>query len=444
MSAKSITINNTLQAINDGIIEGKFNDEKTEFVFKNITYKGISGAKRNWTIVIKLIYQNDYVSIDEKMLTTPVMKMNDYKTEITIISSQDGGKIRDVVPTYILSGKNIGKKNETNVVTQAFRDALGLYNKQKKKSMEINDIMPPPMLLKSNNDEVITDEMFKLGITLQKKHNGVRLVSFINGEKINYYSRSGTLYSDQPLITKELESVMKEGIYFDGELYKHGKSLNWISGQARKDVNDNDLEYHIFDLFMLNDATPYIKRKELLQKIFNGKEFKFVKLVECYDVHSNDEIKEYVEKFIKDGYEGAVARKNWETYEYSYNNYHSSHILKIKLKFDAEFEIIGFLQGIKGKDVGAVIWICKTDKGEVFNVVPNMTYEMRYKTFTCLNKNDNFNKYIKGKMLTVEYSELSSKTGIPLQPKGVIIRTYEEGKEKDDFIKLCQNEILDK
>jgi hypothetical protein len=48
-----------------------------------------------------------------------------------------------------------------------------------------------------------------------------------------------------------------------------------------------------------------------------------------------------------------------------------------------------------------------------------------------------FEKYFKGKMLTIQYAGLSDKTGIPLQPKATIFRTYEGSK--DDVA-----EIMDK
>jgi hypothetical protein len=92
-----------------------------------------------------------------------------------------------------------------------------------------------------------------------------------------------------------------------------------------------------------------------------------------------------------------------------------------------------------------VIWICevaeknrKDSTDYEFSVVPNMAYEERYRLFKCLSqevddpkhggkKITRFERDIKGLPLTVEYAELSSKTGKPLQPKGVVIRSYPEG-----------------
>src|SRR6185437_2700924 len=99
---------------------------------------------------------------------------------ITVDSKQEGGKTRDAVATFVTSGKNIGKSNATNIVTQSLRDALSLYNKQIKKAHpkskgangeEINPkLIPPPMTLKKINDgksATLTDKDFEQGITVQ-------------------------------------------------------------------------------------------------------------------------------------------------------------------------------------------------------------------------------------------------------------------------------------
>ncbi len=58
--------------------------------------------------------------------------------------------------------------------------------------------------------------------------------------------------------------------------------------------------------------------------------------------------------------------------------------MKIKPKHDAEFPVVGFTQGRRGKDVGAVIWECGVPnpvnpRDKTFTVVPkDMTYEQRY------------------------------------------------------------------
>jgi hypothetical protein len=120
--------------------------------------------------------------------------------------------------------------------------------------------------------------------------------------------------------------------------------------------------------------------------------------------------------------------------------------VKIKPIFDDEFTVVGYTQGTRGKDVSAVIWECEVPKpvdprDRLFTVVPkDMTYEDRYAVYKCLGtlvdgpngaKITRFERDIKGLPLTVEYREMSAKTGKPLQAKALAFRTYESGPAAD-------------
>jgi len=505
MSATSITISDTKQALLDGTFNGAFNEDKTIFRFKDIKYKVSSGKVNNWTLLISLLDASDnIIPITDDMLqhadASASTNMNGYKAIIKTESGQEGGKIKKVAPTIITEGKHIGAINETNVITQAFRDALGLYNKKLKKvatnivvsdenlkkSTEVKKTkskdaldatlvsavdttcpMPPPMLVQNIKNTKLTEKDFDNGITLQRKLNGVHYITFrqynASGTDIIKYSRSGLLYSENsmPKITMELDTVFNNAMefcsnnektitaiqnkynipdiniyrgatpYFAGELYKHGVSLNIISGQARKQKSTVDLEYHIFDVFFPTAIENGHNMESKYRQLFLDHLFKKlatfglqnIKRVENIKVYSMDEINSLVKEFIKDGYEGGIARKDNGIYKYSVNNYHSKDVLKIKPVFDDEFPIVGFTQGTKGKDLGALIWICslKDDPNITFHVVPNMPIKERKALYTSL---ETLKEAIIGKLLTVSYAELSPRK-IPLQPKGIVVRDYE-------------------
>jgi hypothetical protein len=91
-----------------------------------------------------------------------------------------------------------------------------------------------------------------------------------------------------------------------------------------------------------------------------------------------------------------------------------------------EYEVVGFDQGSKGRDKGAIIWVCKNSDGESFNVTPkNITYEERYKLFKEAKQNNGkgFDEKFKGRMMTVEYEDLSA-DNIPLRAKAVGFREH--------------------
>ena len=494
MAASKVYIPNMLEAIQKNEIPGKFSDDKTTFVFNELRYTNSRKATLYWNVSVRLKLGDSYLSIkDEWLLPGSVVGFpKDSIGELIVTAGQLGGKVREVVPTFITSGKNLGKVNATNQITQAIRDALSLYNKQRKKAdgvampapidavssessiqvegmlnqqlaqAELSDeLMPPPMLMKKLDATGtaatrLTPQHFEQGITLQRKLNGVRYITFLNkNNEVISYSRSGTIYPGQKQIVESMKTIfdslpddMKHETYFDGELYVHGESLQKITGQARREVDEGKLDYHIYDVFFprqiaMGKHTQSRDRQKFLDEKLTTS-LAHIHRVENFHPKSIEEMNEKVKEFLQEGYEGGVARKDSGTYIYGYNNYHASECLKIKPVLDDEFEIIGYDQG-KGKDLGAVIWTCKVKnpidpKDDIFNVVPNMPLEDRKKLFSCLgkivaDKMSRFERDFRGKMLTVYFNEVSTKTGKPLQPKGIVIRSYEAGREYDPIVR---------
>jgi len=537
MASAAVHIPNMLEAIRDGTVPGSLSHDRTTFAFPRLAYTGTRGATHYWTIRVRLIDNGDtggYVPIADDMLDQPAADLEGRRAEITVEARQKGGKVRDIMPTYVGTGKNLGRRNATNALTQALRDALGLYNKQKKRADIVVDEsdeegeataegenardgepdgeehdngaldgdfdpLPPPMLVKklgASREATLTEADFADGITLQRKFNGVHFVTFERtgargAKKAVFYSRTGTEFPGQGHVATEmlpmlaapppvppgeygtpataataqdrriLAAYRDPTPYFDGELYLFGKSLPWISGQARRGDDAGLLQFHVFDVFF-----PYAKaaghdmesryRQAYIDAFFakadaEGLAHPHVVRVENFHPKSAEEMTRLAKGFVNAGYEGGIARKDRAGYRYSYSAYHSANLVKIKPEYDAEFPVVGYTQGTRGKDVGAVVWICEVPdpvdpRDKVFNVVPkDMTYEVRRKLFAALGSKvkdasgrtvTRFERDIKGLPLTVSYNELSPKTGKPLQAKAVTFRTYEEGPDKDPYRKL--------
>jgi hypothetical protein len=509
MASRAVHISNMKAAIAAGTVPGAFRDNRAVFEFPTLTYCSARGATHVWTIRVRLLtgVPGEYAPITDAMLDQPSIAMPQHRAEITVESRQVGGKTRETVPTYVTAGKNAGKSNATNAISQALRDALGLYNKQRKRGDAVDapdrvrefDPMPPPMLVQKigeSRESTFTPLTFAAGVTAQRKFNGVHLVSFAGrgcdgAPQLVQYSRTGTAYPGQAQLIAELLPMIAAppriepgayGVpanraivaaygaapggagptpYFAGELYLHGKSLPWINGQARRGDDDAVLKFHIFDVFF-----PHAKaaghdmvshhRQAYIGALFaladaSAKPHEHVVRVENFPVSSMDELNALAKRFIADGYEGAIARKNDAGYRYSYSNYHSANLVKIKPVFDGEYPVVGFTQGTRGKDVGAVIWECAVPDApdpsdNRFTVVPkDMTYAERYAIYICIGKLvpgadgklvTRFERDIRGLPLTVEFREISTKTGKPLQAKALTFRTYERGPGMDPIKRL--------
>ena len=433
--------------------DGNFVDNKSRFMFKKIIYKNSKDVEYFWQIIIKL--KNN----------KPIHLYKNSIVELLIHSGKVGSIIRKSIPTYITKGKNIGKINEISPLIYAFNTAQKLYNTKLKKIKE-NTLLYPPMLLKNIKD--LTNPPTDISnYTLQRKYDGIHLVTFIKNNICYKYTRSGLLFPIDKLkyITNDIkllyklvpdltssEIQKKYGIpteysycysntvpYFDGELFKEGLPLNIISGIVRqlKDSSSQLIDFYIFDVFFPeaikkghNMISEYrqLYLNDLFKKIDILNNNKIIithlKQVENFKRNTLKEVIQLMNLFVKNNYEGIILRKDDSEYIYSINNYHSTNIIKIKPIYDDEFPIIDFTEG-KGKDKGAIIWICSTTSNTTFNVVPNLSYKERYNLYyKLITSKTLFEKKYKNKLLTVQHVGLSH-NNIPLQPKGKTIRDYE-------------------
>lgn len=432
MASTSIHIPDVLAAVRAGTIPCVYDRKQRAYVFPTITSRTSRGARTFWTIRVGLVGRDR-----EPMSITDSAFTDDGTVGCIVVESfQEKGKIRDVVPTYVSKGKNAGKKNATNAFSQAIRDAFTLYNKKLKVSSSgISEERPPPMLVKTNGDTrqaTLTEDDLENGVIAQTKLNGVRLVAYLDRGEVVMYSRTGSLYPGMDNIRSDLLKTLQKAhelgfgkYYLDGEIYRHGESLLWISGQSRREQDDSSLQYYVFDCFdPSNPRESGIDRQNHLDEILVPTDH--VKRVENFYPQSMEEIDSLFRQFVRDGYEGIILRRAAAPYVFSVNGSRSSDVLRIKPKLHAEFKCVGFTQGDKGKDKGAIIWICEHN-GQTFNVLPkSMTYEVRYKLFRFLSKDGNFDRYLLGQQLTVEFDEYSKKTGFPLRAKAETFRTYED------------------
>jgi len=292
-----------------------------------------------------------------------------------------------------------------------------------------------PMLLKTYNGQV-DDKVGHPGFYIQPKLNGVRCVCvFGQQNKVVMYSRELKLFgnnldyirSDVSIILAKLPSRT----YLDGELYAHGVHLQDISGAVRNNSSNIaktlNIKFHIFDWFNpLNPFVDFDNRIFMLKtvnKLITENQLRNVETVQTVPSQIVQSIEKCLDKFIKAGYEGIVIRKDHSLY--MAGNTKTSILrcpdtYKLKRNKSEEFPIIGFTTGTRGKEVGAIIWVCVTKNGMEFKVKPiNLSLQQRKAMFTQCQQQGEFEKVFKGRRLTVTYEELS-KTGIPLRGKGEI------------------------
>lgn len=434
MAAKSVVIKNFRTEIPGELVDGVWR-------FPTIWAGSRSGKRMYWNIHVHAFRLptelGDIVDLTNTVRITLTMLDNKplgdgiaawYKVD----SAYEGSEPRASVPTMLLTGKNAGRANATNVICQALRDALGLYTKQLKKAATTADApaadacaLYPPMLASVYS----TDKPPQFPVAVQRKYDGIRTVACLCEDRVVLYSRNLNIYPGLDYLREDVIGMLRvaaadgRNVYLDGELYKHGVPLQQISGNGRRsNTVITDYNYMIYDVFVPAEPDmPYTARRALLEKLFAATAASYARMVETHDAADDAAVGSLYETFLAEGFEGAMVRVPDAAYVYSRKGYHSSVLLKVKPTYDAEFRVIDWETGTRGKAASAIMIICETAAGKRFAVTPAMEIADRNALAAKMpviedNGKTYFDNVWRDTMITVQYAGLSV-DGVPLQPR---------------------------
>lgn len=418
-------------------IPGELRDD--EWVFPTVWSSARTGKRMYWTIRVRPLDDNTgkfapfpLTYLDNGVLPQGIAGW--YKVD----AGYEGGAVRKSDPTIVRAGKNAGKSNATNAVCQALRDALSLYAKQLRKSAVPTDgncALIPPMLAEVY-DEKKHAKIFP--VYVQRKYNGIRTVACLCDDEVVLYSRTSIRLPGYDYLRADIIGMMRAAaaagtpVYLDGELYKHGVPLQVISGNGRRsNTVVADYNYMVYDIICpTNEAMPYVERHALLSRLFAESACAWAQLVETVECADVAELDAIYRRYLKEGFEGAMIRIPGDRYVPSLKGYHTSSLLKLKPTLDAEFRVIRWDTGKKGKAADALMIVCVTDKGREFAVTPAMEIADRVDLARRMpmvedNGKTYFENVWKDRMITVQYAELSV-DGVPTQPRTRMMTRVDE------------------
>lgn len=285
-------------------------------------------------------------------------------------------------------------------------------------------------MLAKQHDKVATSMFDKLAYWLaSRKIDGVRCSFYWKDGEVRTASRGGGDYDASTSFMRHNPKLIQffeehPDVVLDGELYKHGKSLQQISGAARleKDTAGMDwLEYYIYDV--MDNTKTFKERLDILHDIANelgldfnperewdDEELRF-QIVPQEEVAGWANIQKLHDKYVSEGFEGIVIRDPDKVYNYGGR---TNAMIKIKMYQDAEFEIVGYSDGLRPEDM---VFVCKTEDGKEFEAKPMGPRELKYEYLERMDE-------LIGKMATVKFFYYSD-DGRPLQPVLKCIRDYE-------------------
>lgn len=381
------------------------------------------GKIREWRIVMTLR--------DGRGRAIPIRGMDmpirdQWAVHYHTISGYRGMTMTQSADTIISEGKNLGKINATNALTQADKVCRSKYAAKIKAGYSETDTapgtatsaMPFPMAVKTWRDHgsKLTYPLF-----IQPKLDGVRLLAKYVDGRIELYTRRlrpvvGFVRIREDLLQMFETSGIKTFIV-DGELYAHDMNLQTISGIVRNEAADeatkDRLQYHVFDFFdPAQPQLPFSDRHARMMQFMKAHASECVLANPTVRVKSEEEAESLYQSYTRDGYEGIIYKSDQRPYEFDYHKERrSAWYLKRKKQDDAEYEIIGFTHG-KGKDRDCIVFVLQTAGGRSFNCVPNGTYEYRKQLYAAAL--EDFDGQFRGKLAKVLYDDLS-KDGVPLR-----------------------------
>ncbi len=297
-------------------------------------------------------------------------------TEKLFLAPAANDKLREeafeIVNCYNLSDDE--KKILGKVLTKRLNIGIGakLINKAFNK-----EIIPDPSLMLAQDDE---DEIKKWEtIVCEEKYDGVRVIAYMSGNEIKFYTRAFNEIPNQYLekIANECLILIKNsGLngdwFFDGELTDlnrksvSGKVTQMLKGKPLDSIGD-DLIYNIFDL---EDAEtlksgrgiiPFDVRRSTLEGVFMTYKTSSLTLADSFLTSEKEDIYAYYNKIVAQGGEGVILKNPDHVYECK----RSKNWIKLKEVNDCDLIITGWYPG-EGKREGFIGgFYCEDSSGTV-------------------------------------------------------------------------------
>ena len=288
-----------------------------------------------------------------------------------------------------------------------------------------------PMLAKQYQD-VKGQKTFDKNYYGSRKVNGVRCIIYYDKGELHTHSRGAISYDfvmEHILKHPKLIALFKENptLILDGEIYKHGWTLNKISGicRSQKTAYDGEpLEFYMYDVVDLDKT--FKERLEVINYISDTLNLNFnptkdweeddlkIQVLPQEPISGFDNMMKLHDQYVSEGWEGLVVRL--ESAKYGPGK-RTNDMIKIKRYFDAEYQITGLKEGLRPEDM---CFTMVTENGQTFNAKPigDRAQKQWYR--------DHLDDII-GKMATLKYFEMSGKEGseVPQQPILLSIRDYE-------------------
>lgn len=169
-------------------------------------------------------------------------------------------------------------------------------------------------------------------IYAQPKFDGIRC--FVQ----NGIALSNTL---KPIRNKTVQEILFPCTHFDGELI--AGNFQETASTIMSTDGGNDWTYYVFDIVDPHPVEIYRQRMKALESVFAGASFHpNIQLVPSVTVKNIDQLMEYEEAMLSQGFEGIMLRSPHGKYKLGRSTLREQYLMKRKPFIDEEATIIGF------------------------------------------------------------------------------------------------------
>ncbi len=239
-----------------------------------------------------------------------------------------------------------------------------LYSRGKEgiKNFEINAMKPirPALAERLSTAKEILEKLGKCAV--DQKLDGFRAQVHKNGKEVKVFSRNlEDITHFMPEIVNEIRKMDFEDVIIDGEALTYDENTNTlypfqVTIQRKRKHNveevaqDLPLRLFAFDIMLLNKKSlinePYIKRREILDKLFSNT--KTITKTKVIITDKADEIERFFDTTLEQGLEGIVAKRLDGSYSAGARNFNWIKMkmsYKSKLNDTIDLVILGYFKG---------------------------------------------------------------------------------------------------
>jgi DNA ligase-1 len=332
-------------------------------------------------------------------------------TEGNMVVQESGvvGTNSPVINRSACEAKNVGKSNATTPESQALIEAqakltekmrLGYFNSIEEAQRLGGKDFLLPMLAKDFKKEM---KKVTFPCYVQPKLDGMRS---LGSEDDGFMSRTGKAIDTLGhIVLANLNDAI-----LDGELYAHGISFqeNMKLIKKYRPHLTEQVKYHVYDIVM--DA-PFNERHDTLVSLVRRLDNPNIELVPTYLAFNKEQINEFHQSFIAQGYEGTMVRHSEEGYAV---NKRSSQLLKYKDFLDEVYEVVDVVPSESRPEQGVVVCTKIMEQAGDNVWVQNFNCGMKFSHAEREEILANKQNYI-GKMAEVRFFEYTD-GGVPRFP----------------------------